>query len=220
MSQILYRPNLATLAEALFVLREELRRYVTSEFLNDDVVLNVVRNSLPDHALYQIGQVLWISEGKGDVLDLVDFSVVCKFKSHIQEGDVSDRVFSTLRDISPSLKKIVEYRNKVCHPPLRDVSSNYLEKALKRTLNLLGRIGSPYELQRSVQSLLDNPISQSHFLDCLEARECKGLRIVVKDLKETVERVQSELALYETRTYELITELKKTEQELTLLKNP
>lgn len=184
MSQMETKPNLnlATLSEGISILRDVLRRYVTEHFQADfDQLLKVLESSggLQQDNTFQ-DEVDKRKRGEGDVEDLIDVSSVGRFRHHFVKQCFSFEFQVHFQEIKLSTQKITKYRNKVCHPPLRDISDGELRTALNKIHNLLSFIGANQQELLTVDLLRKTPFVQTH---CQEARENRDLRYEIGQLK-------------------------------------
>ncbi len=184
MLQIDKKPNLnlATLAEAINILRAVLRRYVTEDSqATDDQLLRVMESSgrLQDDKGFR-KEVDAFKLGKRDIEDLVDISIVGRIDPGLVERYISGEFCLRFREIKRSTAKVTDWRNKVCHPPFRGISDGDLRTALDRIINLLERIGAYDQELRIVKLLREKPFTQIHYR---EARENRDLQHQVAQLR-------------------------------------
>lgn len=212
MLQIDKKPNLnlATLAEAINILRAVLRRYVTEDAqATDDQLLKVMESSsgLQDDKSFR-KEVDAFKLGKRDIEDLVDISIVGRIDPGLVERYISGEFCLRFREIKRSTAKVTDWRNKVCHPPFRGISDGDLRTALDRIINLLERIGAYDQELRIVKLLREKPFTQIHYR---EARENRDLQHQVAQFKSSQEGFAQLNAEYKRH----IEELEAREQEKT-----
>ena len=187
MLQIDKKPNLnlATLAEAINILRDVLRRYVTEESCaTDDQLLKVMESSsrLQEDPVFR-KEVDAFKRGHRDIEDLIDISIVGRFDPNLVEKHISYEFCLHFREIKRSAEKVTNWRNKVCHPPYRGISNGELRTGLDRIINLLERIGAYDQELRTVVLLREKPFTQIHYH---EARENRDLKYQVAQLQSSV----------------------------------
>lgn len=149
-----HRPRLATLTEAINILRDILRNFFSSA-ISKEIILEqlepFVTKSTPEKIKFEK-----CKRGEIDIRNILDINAIC------QSGLINQTRFPNKVGFSGSIQGMDTYRNRVCHPDFEDIPERYLKKCLKRIYNLLGTIGKT-EGAQVVYALLENPYTESHY---------------------------------------------------------
>ena len=199
-----HRPHLATLAEAINILRDALRDFFISRISKDSILKEletVFERRNP--ALVERKEFEKCKQGKTDIRDVLDINIISQSKL-INKTQLHDK-----SDFYREMRRMVMYRNKVCHPSFKDISRDDLENCLESIYNLLFLMKKRKEAH-VIDMLRKNPYTASHYNYHIarnnpetqeDRKEDKGqkLKEITKHRDEAVEAwQQSAIALQRT----------------------
>ena len=152
------RPHLATLSEAVNILRDALRHFFTQRIPKDRLLTIIESNTKFNEEKDRLEEC---RNSHRDIRDVIDINIIFHSRMDIiHEIPLASSTFDGMR----------HYRNWVCHPDYADIPRNKLNRSLKRICNILGAIGATSE-SNAVRLLLEEPFTTSHYFEAKCNRE-------------------------------------------------
>lgn len=153
-----HRSRLATLSEAVNVLRDALREFLVQEVSEQDII-EMFRSSITNESEERILDKC--KRGESNIRNIIDINTVLRpqFKDKLRSLFYANTEFlSFLR----SMNNMSTYRNWVCHPDFEDISGIKFNTALERIRNSLKLMGATEEA-RVVEELRHSPFEESYY---------------------------------------------------------
>ena len=153
------RPHLATLSEAVNILRDALRHFFIQRIPKERLLTIIESNTKNFNE--EKNRLEECRNCRRDIRDVIDINIIFHSRMDIiHEIPLASSTFDGMR----------HYRNWVCHPDYADIPRSKLNRSLKRICNILDAIGATSE-SKAVRLLLEEPFTTSHYFESKCNRE-------------------------------------------------
>ena len=153
------RPHLATLAEAVNILRDALRDFFSSRMTQEILLAIIDPNARYNEEKEKLKEC---RSGNRDIRDVIDINIIYRSRRNL---------IDKIPSLDPStFNKMRDYRNWVCHPDYVDISRENLKKSLRDICTILNSIGATSE-SNVVRLLCKRPFTSSHYFEAKYNRE-------------------------------------------------